>query len=111
MQVGLLNVRISTTGFNRLLSKPAARHGRFFRAWYSFGAASTIIMILPATILLVITAYKNIQNLRHDVKEEVVLQPVLPGVNLPGSELPLYFVTLLICTVLHEMGHAFAAVG
>jgi len=106
-----MNVRVSTTLFNRVLSRPAARFGNFFRAWYSLGATLTIICILPALILLFSTALTSIQNLRQGIRDDAVLQPVLPGVNLPQSEMVYYFTTLLICTVIHEMGHAIAAVG
>lgn len=34
----------------------------------------------------------------------------MPGVNLPASQLSYYLLTLLVCGILHEMGHAIAAV-
>ena len=37
------------------------------------------------------------------------LTPVLPGINIPLSDLPFYVSTLVICGVLHELGHALAA--
>ena len=46
----------------------------------------------------------------HLKKEEAMLQPVVPGVNLPSYDLPYYLITLLVCTVVHEIGHAIAAV-
>ena len=61
-------------------------------------------------ILLTSTAFVSFENMRHFTKEEAILQPVLPGINLPKSDLPYYFLTLLVCTVVHEMGHAIAAV-
>lgn len=33
----------------------------------------------------------------------------MPGVNLPMSHLSFYLLTLLVCVVLHEAGHALAA--
>ncbi len=33
----------------------------------------------------------------------------MPGVNLPMSHLGFYMLTLLVCVVLHEAGHALAA--
>lgn len=38
-----------------------------------------------------------------------VLTPVMPGVNLPWSDIAYYLVTLTICGVFHEAGHAVAA--
>lgn len=34
----------------------------------------------------------------------------MPGINIPLSEVGYYVITLLICTVVHEVGHAIAAV-
>ena len=34
----------------------------------------------------------------------------MPGVNLPMSQIYYYLLTLLVCGVLHEVGHAIAAV-
>ena len=39
-----------------------------------------------------------------------VLTPVMPGVNLPSSQTGYYLLTLLVCGILHEFGHAIAAV-
>ena len=38
-----------------------------------------------------------------------ILQPVMPGVNLPWNQLSYYVTTLLITGAFHEMGHAIAA--
>lgn len=34
----------------------------------------------------------------------------VPGVNLPISDIGYYVATLVICSVVHELGHAIAAV-
>lgn len=34
----------------------------------------------------------------------------MPGVNLPASQVWYYMLTLLVCGILHEVGHAVAAV-
>jgi len=34
----------------------------------------------------------------------------MPGVNLPISQIFYYLLTLFICAVFHEIGHAIAAV-
>lgn len=38
------------------------------------------------------------------------MEPIIPGVNLPLSELGYYSVTLIFCSIVHEIGHALAAV-
>ena len=66
------------------------------------------ILVIPAMILLVKTLISGIFKrsavaLEENGKAEeeggagIVLQPVLPGVNMPVSELGYYFVTLCIC--------------
>ena len=39
----------------------------------------------------------------------LVLQPVVPGLNLPASQLLHYTASLGLASVLHEAGHALAA--
>ena len=34
----------------------------------------------------------------------------MPGVNLPNNQIGYYLMTLLVCGILHEVGHALAAV-
>ncbi|KAL3218974.1 hypothetical protein MRX96_031235 [Rhipicephalus microplus] len=43
-------------------------------------------------------------------QEVQVLEPSLPGVNLPLSDIFYYIATLIVCSVFHEFGHALAAV-
>lgn len=38
-----------------------------------------------------------------------VLTPVMPGVNLPWNDIAYYLLTLIVCGVFHEAGHALAA--
>ncbi len=40
----------------------------------------------------------------------LLLQFQMPGVNLPMSQIYYYLLTLFVCGVLHEVGHAVAAV-
>lgn len=42
--------------------------------------------------------------------QTISLEILLPGVNLPLEEIGYYVATLLISTVVHELGHAIAAV-
>ena len=39
----------------------------------------------------------------------LLLQPVLPGLNLPASQLVHYLTSLTLASVYHEAGHAVAA--
>ena len=42
-------------------------------------------------------------------KSNQLMTPIVPGVNLPFGQIGYYLLTLLICGVLHELGHAVAA--
>lgn len=67
-------------------------------------------MLLPVSILLLL--YSFIQNIfvGGEGESKVIIEPVLPGVNLPASELGYYSLTLVLCSIIHELGHALAAV-
>lgn len=47
---------------------------------------------------------------QESTSSQPLLQPVIPGVNLPASELGYYSITLVICSIFHEIGHALASV-
>lgn len=70
----------------------------------------TILLCIPSLILLASTAVVSFENIRQHKNEEAILQPVVPGVNLPSTDLPYYLITLLVCTIVHETGHALASV-
>ncbi|RHZ61726.1 hypothetical protein Glove_346g35 [Diversispora epigaea] len=46
---------------------------------------------------------------KDDYDNHQVFVPVIPGVTLPMSHFAYYLIALLICGVIHEMGHAIAA--
>ncbi|GMR39865.1 hypothetical protein PMAYCL1PPCAC_10060 [Pristionchus mayeri] len=37
------------------------------------------------------------------------LVPIVPGVNLPVDQIPIFMVVLIVCAVIHELGHAWCA--
>lgn len=39
------------------------------------------------------------------------ITPVIPGVNIPLSHLPLFMFVLVVAGVIHELGHALAAIN
>lgn len=111
IQIEFMNIKWATTMFNKTLNTWAMKKFAFLHKWYNLGAVVTLLLCIPSMILLASTAIVSFENLRQNNRqEEAALQPVLPGVNLPKSDLLYYFITLLICTVVHEMGHAVAAI-
>lgn len=92
-----------------------SKSSQLFRNWYNVGTYITLLLLLPSVTLLIVIATKSLLNIHQQTDdkssdEQMILQPVVPGVNLPQSQLAHYFVTIFICTVFHEMGHALAAV-
>ena len=115
IHISFMSVRWSTAGLNSLLVRLAGSKGsQFFRNWYSFGTYIALLLLLPSITLLVAIATKSLLSISQGTavssENEMILQPVVPGVNLPQSQLAHYFITIFICTVFHEMGHALAAV-
>jgi len=90
------------------------------RRWFHLGSWVSVAIILPSVALLTTNLWKlsvkNGSKLLYgaDVGMPVAstaptLQVVVPGYNLPLSDLGYYAVTLFVITVLHEWGHAAAA--
>ena len=44
-----------------------------------------------------------------DIRDELIFQPVIPGVTFPISDVGVYGFSLFLSTVFHELGHALAA--
>ena len=105
-----MNVRWATSMFNKALCNWAMMRLNFLCRWYNIGTVITLFLFIPSLIMLASTAIVSFDNMMHLKKEEAMLQPVVPGVNLPSYDLPYYLITLLVCTVVHEIGHAIAAV-
>ncbi|KAG0722203.1 Membrane-bound transcription factor site-2 protease [Chionoecetes opilio] len=97
-----------TTAFNRSVTKWALWRPRFFRLWFSVGVVVVGLLLVPSLFLLI----SGLANHLRPVQGQAVatLMPMVPGINIPMQELPHYFVTLLLASLIHEAGHAFAAV-
>ncbi len=111
-----MQLRWSTHRLNRTFTRLGAWRPRLVRAWFSVGAVATLLLVFPSMVLLVRTLLNAILPAPASAEgdserntDRIVLQPVLPGVNLPLGDLGYYFVTLLVCSVVHEAGHAAAA--
>ncbi|GAB6033205.1 Regulator of sigma-E protease RseP [Chamberlinius hualienensis] len=108
LKVGQL--RWTTSRYNRLIVRLGARHSRFFRVWYNIGAVVGAFLFIPAIFILLLTIFNNISSSATEDDGRLLLKPVLPGVNLPGTHIPFYITTLVICLIFHELGHGLAAV-
>lgn len=80
------------------------------RKWYTCGYLITIWLFLPFSLWTLLTIifehfYESIQI--NSVPE---VKAMLPGINIPLSDFWVYFLSICISSVTHELGHALAAV-
>jgi len=107
IDIGLFQIRWFTERFNNTLTSFGRSCPGFLSAWFLIGAIISSLLIIPAISLLVITLVGQLS--KAEGEDRVVIHPVLPGVNVPNSELGYYFLSLLVCSIYHEVGHAMAA--
>lgn len=105
-----LQLQWFTSAFNRPITKWALWRPRFFRIWFSIGAVVVCLLLLPSILLLLMGLISYFHTGTAEAQSLQPLQPVIPGINLPMEELSYYFVTLLLASIIHEAGHAIAAV-
>ena len=111
LEVSLLTVRWSTTRFNSSLQRLAEIRPRLTRAWFSLGGLVTSLLMVPSCLILLVSLIQHLQprNLSLSTQTQPLLQPVVPGLNLPASHLAHYILALLLASLYHEAGHAVAA--
>lgn len=100
-------MRCYTTRLNSLFKLWACCNRRIARTWFNIGVCIGLSLMVLSVLVLLFSLY---QALFSQSKTEQVLIPVMPGVNVPWSQITHYFFTLVICGVFHEVGHALAAV-
>ncbi|KAF5296762.1 hypothetical protein FQR65_LT10163 [Abscondita terminalis] len=109
-KIKLFHLQWNTTALNRILVRWGSSHLRFFNVWFTLGLYVTLLL-LPISICLILYALFQIITARSDdLNQNLIIEPIIPGINLPLSELGFYSVTLIFCSIVHEVGHALAAV-
>ncbi|PIK58428.1 putative membrane-bound transcription factor site-2 protease, partial [Apostichopus japonicus] len=106
VQLLTAQIRCYTTYFNRWIFRVGQWFPWFSYYWFELGMWFGIVCIFASVALLVMTLVKAFT----EEKPEQVLTPVMPGVNVPVQHLSYFFAVLLVSGVLHELGHAIAAV-
>ena len=101
-------LRIYTVKLNNVFSRVEKWPPKLLHYWFTLGVYVGITVMFSSIFLL---SYNLIGYFRTVSSEEHVLVPVVPGVNLPWNQIAYYFIVLLILAVLHESGHAIAAVS
>uniref|UniRef100_A0A3Q3LTK9 Membrane-bound transcription factor site-2 protease n=1 Tax=Mastacembelus armatus TaxID=205130 RepID=A0A3Q3LTK9_9TELE len=125
------HVRWQTTMFNRLFAYCARINPRALYLWFNSGLVFGIAAMLGSVVLLIKTLQQTLAQMTTSNPRIggclfmlcfcishiclslscfwlwVCLQ--VPGVNLPTSQLAYFFIALLLSGVIHELGHAVAA--
>ncbi|XP_032455967.1 membrane-bound transcription factor site-2 protease isoform X2 [Nasonia vitripennis] len=112
LEIKLLRIKWFTTAFNRSLMRWGLNRSKFWSLWYNAGLISTIVL-LPISIVVILKMTLNIwlyNSASPNEKKEQVLELMVPGVDIPYNEMGYYVLSLILCSVVHEMGHAMAAV-
>ncbi|XP_054753404.2 membrane-bound transcription factor site-2 protease-like [Lytechinus pictus] len=106
LSLSIAQLKCYTTKFNRLFIRLGQCKPRLLRTWFSCGACFGVVLMFVSIALLLMTLVKAFSQ----DKPEQVLTPVMPGVNLPLNQITYFFAVLLISGIIHELGHAIAAV-
>ncbi|OQR73327.1 membrane-bound transcription factor site-2 protease-like [Tropilaelaps mercedesae] len=124
LSVKLFRVQWYTTRLNRYFNAGMVYTRKPVRSiWFDMGIVATLALSPIACFLLTRTFSSLLWEMIYMTKispsgstsgstgssSSMDLTPALPGINLPFSDLPFYIATLIICSVLHEFGHALAA--
>lgn len=120
ISIRFFRLQFYTTGMNRTIVKWTSRMPGFYRNSFKLGCYITMILFPIATILIIQSLFSGssaLPALNGNTEQAVVqsedlarLEILLPGVNLPLNQIGYYIAALLICSVVHEAGHAVAAV-
>lgn len=105
IMITTFHIQYKTTIFNRIFTRTARLSPRILSVWFNFGIVLGILAMLSTVPLLIYFIFKSY----HEPNSKKILQPVMPGVNLPWNQLSYYVSTLLVTGAFHEMGHAVAA--
>ena len=106
MTLSFAHVRCYTTKFNRLFHLVGTTSKSACKCWFGLGALIGVLLMLMSVVVLCLTLY---QAFAAPEGTQQVLTPVMPGVNLPWNDIAYYLLTLTVCGVFHEAGHALAA--
>ncbi|XP_023725871.1 membrane-bound transcription factor site-2 protease isoform X2 [Cryptotermes secundus] len=111
LQVEAFKVRWFTTAFNRFFQKCGFWRPKLLDCWFTLGIRCSLAL-LPVAMYIVIRTALNawLTGIGTGGTSSLVLEPLVPGVNLPVSDIGYYLATLITCSIVHELGHAVAAV-
>ncbi|XP_067943601.1 membrane-bound transcription factor site-2 protease-like isoform X2 [Watersipora subatra] len=108
VSVHLARCQWYTKKLNRLFRWLGKTNPTYLDKWFDAGIVAALLCCCCSIVFLVMVPINTL--LRAQSKDEQILRPVIPGVNLPRKDLGYYLITLFLSAVLHELGHAVAAV-
>ncbi|XP_061777529.1 membrane-bound transcription factor site-2 protease isoform X2 [Nerophis ophidion] len=106
------HLRWQTSMFNWLFAYCARIQPRALYIWFNSGLVFGLVAMLASVVLLVKTLQQTLAQMTTSnphIGAQQTLQVVVPGVNLPVGHLGYFFLALLLSGVIHELGHAVAA--
>ncbi|XP_028935907.1 membrane-bound transcription factor site-2 protease [Ornithorhynchus anatinus] len=113
LNVSPFHIRWQTTLFNRLFYAWGRwRPGLLYR-WFNLGMVFGIVAMFGSVLLLGKTLVQTLSQMMAETPpapHDRVLQVVVPGINLPVSQLTYFFGAILVSGVIHEIGHGVAAI-
>jgi len=101
-----------TSSFNRYFHSIARRLTSIWKLWFNTGVVVALITSFCATLTLIVLPFRTFRQFSQRStthRDELTLQPLIPGVNLPIEQLGHFLCALIVSTVFHEIGHAIAA--
>uniref|UniRef100_A0A671QJG1 Membrane-bound transcription factor site-2 protease n=1 Tax=Sinocyclocheilus anshuiensis TaxID=1608454 RepID=A0A671QJG1_9TELE len=99
------HIKWHTGIFNRLFARCAHLNPHFLYIWFSAGMVFGVLAMFGSVVLLSKTLLQTLSQMMAETPEgshEQVLQVVVPGVNLPVSQLAYFFIAILVSGVIHE---------
>lgn len=106
ISLSFAHVKCYTTKFNRLFHILGNSSKSACKCWFALGALIGVLLMVLSVAVLILTLYQATTAVNTS---QQVLTPIMPGVNLPWSDIAYYLLTLVVCGVFHEAGHALAA--
>ncbi|XP_006627811.1 membrane-bound transcription factor site-2 protease isoform X1 [Lepisosteus oculatus] len=107
------HIRWQTGLLNHFFAKWGRWNPQFLYRWFNLGMIFGVVAMFGSIVLLTKTLLQTLAQMLSESPEgsnEQMLQVVVPGVNLPVSQLAYFFIAILISGVIHEFGHGVAAI-
>ena len=115
-----LQIQWTSSRFNRpMLQMLNSMRLITWRRWFAVGSSITCLTTAVAVVFLSFILLNTLWKLwtksselsSVDSQNRNALVPLIPGVNLPINQVVYVLISLFICTVIHELGHALSALS